>query len=735
MAEDITSLLSDRLTHFLGDKLGWKKFNPIQEKTIPLLLEGNDVLVLAPTASGKTEAVLIPIFNEIITKGLGPTSVLYISPLKALINDMHNRIELWCNHFGLNATKWHGDVSKYDKDKFIKNPTDFLSITPESLEVILMNRKEAEKKNVFKNIKYIIIDEIHYFADSDRGIQLNSILNRISRYMSPDVVMAGLSATVGNPYEIASWINYKKPATIVKDNDGRKFQYKVLNIEEGLIDQVLNKYINNKVLIFVNSRATAELVYSNLKRELFLKNIFIHHGSINKETREENEKKFKLVESGFMVATTTLELGIDIGNIDLVVNVGSPSTVSGFLQRMGRSGRRSKLQRSIVTAKNMDLFKALAEVILAYENKTEEIKISKRSMDIFFHQILSSLYGKGKVNVKNLYEELTQCYAFSEITFDEYMRLLKHMEEFEFVEYNKPYLTLGYNFEKEFGSRNFMEFFAVFMPTYEYSVKQGMKEIGGLDVSFAVFLAPGETFTLAGKLWKVSSIDHELFRIQVSLESQLKTDIPSWISEGAPVGYLISRKIYDVLLDNFDKKFLKPFGKLATSVIQDGIAAASESEFSEGILPVEISAGGKIYIYTFAGDKANKLLSTIFEMYYELKDVKINPFYCSFKSKNNDEVITKENIESIIYDVENILKSSETLYKLDELTVSFNKNKFIKYLPEQDRAELKNHILFDRESLIDVIKNNELLFIFNCPFRNRFLNFEYFNKINDEKML
>ena len=721
MSKNVSSLLDSRLTHFLGNKLRWKNFNSIQEKSIPLILEGSDTLVLAPTASGKTEAVLIPIFNEIITKGLEPTSVLYIAPLKALINDMHNRIEFWCNHFGLNATKWHGDVNRYDKDNFVKNPTDFLAITPESLEVILMNKNKSEKEKIFKNIKYIIIDEIHYFADSDRGIQLNSLLNRIGEYISGDVVTLGLSATIGNPKKIASWINYKQPAKIVKDSDGRKFQYKVLNIEEANVDLVLQEYVNKKVLIFVNSRSTAELIYSNLKKTLCLENIFIHHGSINKQTRLENEKGFKAVQSGFMIATTTLELGIDIGDIDLVVNINPPSTVSGFMQRMGRSGRRTKLQRTIITATEMNLFKALAEIILAYENKTENIKISKKSTDIFFHQILSSIYEKGRIKLKTLYNDLVQCYAFSEITFKEYVRLLRHMEELKFIEYNKPYLTLGYNFEKEFGARNFMGFFAVFMPTYEYTVKHKAKEIGGLDVSFAVFLAPGETFTLAGRLWRVISIDHGLFKIQASLESQIKSDVPTWNSQGAPLNYLISRKIYDIFLGNFDEKFLKPFDELAKSVIEYGITLASQSEFSEGIIPVEI-VDGKVYIYTFAGDKANKLLASIFEIYYELTGVSVNPFYCAFKAEDE---ITFGNVESIIYDIENILKDYETLYRLDELTSDFNKNKFIKYLPKQDRVELKNHVLFDREGLIDVIRGNSLLFISNCPFRTRFLNFDY----------
>ena len=249
--------INGRLLHFLSNRLDWKELNSIQRKSIPSVLNHENTLILAPTASGKTEAALIPIFSEILNKSLKPCSVLYISPLKALINDMHNRIEKWGNHFGLTATKWHGDVSKSRKDKFTKEPTDFLSTTPESLEVILMNRTSEEKQRVFNNVKFILIDEIHYFAASDRGVQLNSILNRISKY-TPNASIIGLSATVGNPEIISKWISLDNPAKIIRDTGGRKLQYKVLNLSIDDLSKVLKKYINKKVLIFANSRKVAE---------------------------------------------------------------------------------------------------------------------------------------------------------------------------------------------------------------------------------------------------------------------------------------------------------------------------------------------------------------------------------------------------------------------------------------------------------------------------------------------
>ena len=412
--------INKSLLHFLSNNLGWRELNAIQKKAIPIVFSGRDTLILAPTASGKTEAALIPIFSEILNNHLPPVSVLYISPLKALINDMHHRIEKWGNHFGLTATKWHGDVNKYQKDKFTKNPTDFLSTTPESLEVILMNRTTGEKERVFNNIKYILIDEIHYFADSDRGIQLNSIINRISKY-TPNASIIGLSATVGNPDLIAEWVNPIKPAEIVSDNSGRKLQYKVFDLPDFALSKVLSGLTDKKVLIFANSRRTAELSYYNLKKNIDMKNIFIHHGSINKDTREENEDKFKAVKNGFMVATTTLELGIDIGDIDVVVQLSAPSQASSFSQRIGRSGRRSKVQRTILISQGFNLLMSLAELILYHENSVEKIKISDKSTDILFHQILSVVFEKGNPNYKDLYDELKGCYSFSGISFEDYV--------------------------------------------------------------------------------------------------------------------------------------------------------------------------------------------------------------------------------------------------------------------------------------------------------------------------
>ena len=705
--------LNSSLLNFLSNKLGWSNLNSIQIKAIPSILDDKDTLILAPTASGKTEAALIPIFSEIINKQLEPVSVLYVAPLKALINDIHNRIESWGNYFGIPVMKWHGDVGPSKRNKFIKNPTDFLAITPESLEVILMNKQSGVKEKLFKNLKYIVIDEIHYFADSDRGVQLNSILNRVSKYFSNDVVTIGLSATVGNPELIAQWINTDNPANIIKVDGASRFKYKIINLdEENRFDfmDVIKKYKDSKILIFGNSKNDVETIHFRLKNELKLKNVFIHHGSIGKEIREENEKRFKAVKTGIMVSTNTLELGIDIGDLDIVINFEMPTSASSFSQRVGRSGRRTKEQKCINIESGNKCLYALSEVMLHKEGKTEEINISKESKDILFHQILSRLFETGNVHVKDLYSELHNCYAFLDISYHDFKFQLNDMRKREFVEINNNYINLGIKFEEKFGRRNFMNFYAVFHPTYEYTIFEGDYEVGGLDAAYAINLSPGEDFVLAGQYWNVKDIDHEKFLINVYSKGTIKEKVPQWHGMGKIFSYLVCRKVYDILINNFDERHLNPCDIKSRETIKTLIEKSLESGFSEGIVPVYIDNNKNIvFIYTFAGVEANLLLRQLFSMKYDISGPNPTNFYVTLKS--ND--ITQDKIESIFYNVESIINEPTTEKYFNDELEAFEKNKFIEYLPDENCGKLKMDILYDKEGLIDLSKNNMIFYIDN----------------------
>lgn len=694
----------------------WRDLNSIQKATIPEFNDEKDILIIAPTASGKTESVIIPVFDNILKNNLEPMSVLYVSPLKALINDMHQRIEFWCNYFGLSVMKWHGDVSISKKESFIKNPSDILLITPESLEVILMNKSTNTKKTIFNNLKYIIIDEIHYFADSDRGTQLNSIINsRIKPYTKNNIFKIGLSATIGNPNTVLKWLTSSERSTIITDNNERLFQYKIIYGDDSNICKVMNNYSDKKLLFFVHSRKEAEKYHNLFKKHLKIKNLFIHHSSIHKDIREESEEKFKQFKNGLMISTSTLELGIDIGNIDIVIQKNPPSNVSSFLQRTGRSGRRSKFQRTIIFCdEEKEVIKSLSEISLVQENKLEAIKIPKKPKDIYFHQILSTIFEYGRIKEKDLFYYLNDSFVFSDIQKNEYKDFIKYMVKKEFIDKSGPYLSLGYAFENEFGKNNFLEFYGVFWPNYEFNVQEGVKTVGSLDSFFVItFLKIGSSFVLGGDVWTVENIDYDRFKMKV--KKAREGNVPGWYTEGGVMDYLVTRKIYEILLGEYDKKILEYFDNDSLEIIDKIENEAIKSDFEKGKIPVEFSdEENKVYVYTFSGSKVNALISSIINIYHDIYLVHDTPYYVSFKFKNNLKITDIEEITSNIKDILNDEKLEKVML---EKTKKFVKNKFIKYLPEEDQAGLKMQILFNKENTIDLFNNNSLKLISSSNFK------------------
>ncbi|WP_414469276.1 DEAD/DEAH box helicase [Methanobacterium sp. ACI-7] len=692
----------------------WKDLTDIQKSTIPRFREKKDMLVIAPTASGKTESVLIPVFDDILKNNLEPMSVLFVSPLKALINDTYQRIEFWCNHFDLTVTKWHGDVQASQKSSFIKKPSDILLITPESLEVILMNKSDKIKKAIFKNLQYIIIDEIHYFADSDRGTQLNSIINsRIKAYCDNEVSRIGLSATVGNPETILNWLTINENSEVVADKNSRPFQYKVIYADDFKIIQVINKYRDKKVVFFVHSRKEAEKYNNLFKKHLNIKNIFIHHSSIHKDMREENESNFKLTKNGLMISTSTLELGIDIGNIDIVIQKNPPSNVSSFLQKVGRSGRRTKIQRTIVFCdEEEEVAKTLALLSLMEEGKLEHIKIPEKPKDIYFHQILSTIFEYGRIEKKDLFFSLQEAYVFSNIEKEEYISFIDDMIQKGFIEESGPYLSLGDAFEREFGKRNFLEFYSVFWPNYEFSVQEGNKTIGSLDASFVITtLKNGSNFVLGGEVWTLTKTDNENFRLLVKKAKE--GVVPNWKSEGGTMDYLLSRKIHDILIGNYNEELLGDFDEVSKKIIKDLQEEGKISGFEKGKIPVQFSFEDKrVFIYTFAGFKVNSLISSIFKFYHDVGSARDTPYYSSFKYGG----VKMSDIEHIAGNIKDILEDKELEKFMLLKTKKFIKNKFIKYLPKQDQAELRMQILFNKEDCIGLFENNSLKLIDSSEF-------------------
>ncbi|WP_321211844.1 DEAD/DEAH box helicase [Methanothermobacter sp. DP] len=685
--------LNPRLRHFLANRLGWRSLRDVQKSAIEAIGRGEDTLIVAPTASGKTEAAMIPVFNSILTEGLPPVSLLYVSPLKALINDMHSRLEYWGNHFNLEVMKWHGDVPPDTKRRFIRNPADILLITPESLEVIMVNRSRDERERIFRNLRYIIVDEIHYFIESDRGVQLNSLLARLERYTAARPQRIGLSATVGNPEDVLEWMS--PSGVVVKESSDRRLQYRIFSGGEAGVIDVLRRLTGRKVLIFVPSRREAERYYNIIRRCLDV-DVFIHHSSLNRESREEAEEKFKSISAAFMVSTSTLELGIDVGDIDVVVHLRSPTTVNQFLQRTGRSGRRSGNQRTIIFHEG-EVLLALSVVSLALSGKLEMLRIPGRPLDIYFHQILSSVFEIEKPGPAEIYRGLGRAHVFSDINQGDFRHLLEFMGESDFIRKHGTYLYHGFNFEKVFGKMNFLEFYSVFYPTYEFTVKHGTKTIGTLDAFFAVkYLEEGRGFVLGGENWIVREIDHEKFIVKVKPCSR-KANIPDWSGGGAPVSFEVARHAYDILLGNFNRDILRWLDDASRERVLSEMARASAAGLTRDVIPV--SVGSDVEIHTFGGERVNGLISDIFRMEHDAYRVRDDAFAARFRAK-----VDYDDVVSTLNEIPSIISEDDFPLRLHDRLDRMVKNKFIEHLPEDVAAHIKYSLLYRPDELMGLLE-------------------------------
>lgn len=412
-----------------------------------------------------------------------------------------------------------------------------------------------------------------------------------------------------------------------------------------------------------------------------------------------------------MISTTTLELGIDIGNIFAVVQLTPPNTVSSFMQKLGRSGRsKNTPSRTIVFYQNpQTIFMTLAEIILAKNNQVEDVKIIKKPYDIYFHQILSTLYNKGKMEDTKLYNFLKNCYVFENISLSEYNQLINYMIEEEFLNKHSNYLSTGYNFEKKYGKINYRDFYAVFCPTNEFDVKEGIKTIGTIDPIYALMLKSGDNFILAGQHWKINKIDTLKYLIQVTKAKSKKGEVPDWNGDGPQLSYTLTRKIYSLLLNKFDKKILNydksRFDEKSKEIISLHINDCANNGFNQNTIPIELdSKSGEIFIYTFAGDKANQLLSLIFKLYFETYNNKNTPFYCSFKIRGDYKY---EDIANVIFNVKTLLSKKENKIKIINLMDTYYKNKFINHIPPKFNAQLKFELLFDEKDLINLCEKNQ----------------------------
>lgn len=528
--------LADFIQDYIYDK-DWEHLNTMQIRAVEKVLEKKDnLLFTAGTAMGKTEAALMPALTDLYEHPVDSAGILYISPLKALINDQFWRIEEMLAGTGLAITRWHGDAPFSGKEKLLSCPCGIVQTPPESLEAMLCRHPE-QVRILFSGLQYVVIDEIHYFMGNQRGLQLLAVLERIRRIIRRDPVRLGLSATVGDAGSALDWLNSgsgRSGSVIDYQEERRQYlvsvtatRIKTAEYPVSYGKKILAQSLGKRVLLFTNSRRECELLVSQLRRLAvgagYPDCYHIHHGSISKSLREETEFRMKTAEGPVLTGTTlTLELGIDIGDLDEVIQAAQPLRISSMVQRVGRSGRKT-LRSSIAfhlryfeaadgAVENLDLglVRTVAMVELYFREKyLEKMKRSEYPMNLLVHETLAALCERGCLHPPQLAQAVLELSVFGRITQEEYKSVLRSMFRKGYLkQYEDGAIGLSDSGERICCS---LEFYAVFESEDTFSVRCNGQEIGTVDRAYKA----EESFFLAGRTWRVLGCDLKRKRMDV----------------------------------------------------------------------------------------------------------------------------------------------------------------------------------------------------------------------------
>lgn len=548
-------LLSEPIRKYIRDKR-WEYLRPIQAAAIKKILSSEENVILASrTASGKTEAAFLPILSKVNFLEPG-VKVIYISPLIALINDQFQRIEDLCSYLDVRVTKWHGEASRSLKEQLVKSPSGVLLITPESLEAMLANAPQNARK-LFGSVNYIVIDEIHSFLGVDRGIQLKSIISRLRPFNTGRALIIGLSATIGDYSQAKSMTGDEANTKVLLDKSAKEVEVRLrYYLSDGAdlpVDLLKNLYVetkDHKVLIFPNSRSRCEEVAVKLRklseRVKGHDYYFSHHSSIHKDLREYIETFAKTnVRFPFAIAcTSTLELGIDIGSVDMVVQIDSVQSVSSLVQRLGRSGRREgeKSKLLLYATNPWSLLQTLACLDLFEEGYIEPLRTAIKPYDILLHQVLAYVKQFAECDFAKLWLNIRTNHAFLDIEENELKDIVGWLLKTNMLEQINGQLIVGVDGEYVVNSK---DFYTVFKTEPAYKILHYDRPIG--EMPFTPQLEVNENILLAAKIWKIIDIDHKATKISVVPASDGKK--PVFSGSGGAVHSKIRERMLEVLFE------------------------------------------------------------------------------------------------------------------------------------------------------------------------------------------
>ena len=593
-----------RYAPFIQDYIyrsGWQSLRGVQNAAGEAIFGTDDnVLLTASTASGKTEAAFFPILTLLDEEPSRTVGVLYIAPLKALINDQFGRLDELCEEAGIRVTRWHGDVAQTRKRKLLREPSGILQITPESLESLLIN-KHTEIPALFGDLRFIVIDEVHSLLRGDRGMQTFCLIERLCKLAGCRPRRIGLSATIGNPEAAGQFLAAGSGrGTVIPKFDGGKEVWRLsmehffnsgAQADDGKdieipspvtetptdtapkeadpgIGYIFEHTRGKKCLIFTNSREECESVCQHLRQYCEARHepdrFLIHHGNLSASYRESAEQEMKDDSSLMSIcATATLELGIDVGRLERAFHIDAPFTVSGFLQRMGRTGRRGDpsemwfvMREEHPEARAMlpdmipwYLIQGIALVQLYIEERfVEPPRTDRLPFSLLYHQTMSTLASCGEMTPAELASRVLSLSCFHRITQDDYRCLLLHLlEKDHIVRTENGGLIVGLTGERIV---NNYKFYAVFQENVEYTVRTGSEQLGTIEKPPPV----GDKIAIAGRVWVVEEVDHQRHEVYCTL---VKGNIPAYFGDCAgDIHTHILERMYGVLAEEKEYPYL-----------------------------------------------------------------------------------------------------------------------------------------------------------------------------------
>jgi ATP-dependent Lhr-like helicase len=502
------------LTYHLVNTLGWSGLRPLQAQAHHPLVDGRDALLLAPTAGGKTEAAIFPLLSRMATEDWTGLSVLYICPLKALLNNLAPRLESYSGWLGRRTGLWHGDTTASARAHLITDPPDILLTTPESIETMLVSTKVNARQH-FSRVRAVVVDELHAFAGDDRGWHLLAILDRLDRLAGRTIQRIGLSATIGNPHDLLRWLQgttaeHRDGVVITPDQTPTAGQAaRSADVELDYVGSLANAakviaslHAGQKRLVFADSRLAVERLAVQLRDHDVTTHV--SHSSLSIDDRRQAEQAFTEARDCVIVATSTLELGIDVGDLDRVIQIGSPATVASFLQRLGRTGRRTGSSRNtlFLAPDDNSLLHAAGLLHLWSSGYVEPVTPPPLPLHVGAQQVLALTLQESWIGEKDWRGWFGDLPIFGPDDITDW--LVTH----GLLTRDSGMLSIGPEAERRYGRRHFMQLLSVITGTPEFAVLHGRTHIG--SAALAALLTPTvgpRVLLLGGRAWRLTHID------------------------------------------------------------------------------------------------------------------------------------------------------------------------------------------------------------------------------------